>query len=254
MPRLLILTALFCLVAGPLLAQTSTGRHRQSTASEPEPAAEYGDEDSGKWFFMPGAGIMTSGDLARFRTINGGDQTWQPPGGQPFNSADFVLTLDESIALAVTVGRRVGSRFAVRLDFSAAELPMAAIARVGEEAGVFRWDELAVMMLGLSAEYRISATPSYFYLLAGGTATRVSGGLSDAYNQTQPGLRFGAGYHQHLGGDWGLRGELRDTLQSLDFADYHPPVPEGAPDPDAQVEELGPQHMVEILFVLHGSF
>ncbi len=254
MLRVLTLAILVCLLAGPLLAQTSTGRHRRTAVEEEPLPTEATETTSKRWYFMPGAGLMTSGDLARIRTTGGGDQTWQPPGGIPFASDDFVLTLDESIALAVTVGRRLGSHFSLRLDLSAAQLPMAALARVGELAGVFRWDELAVVMLGLTTEYRFMQEPSYLYVLAGGTATQVSGNLSDDYDQTRPGLRFGGGFHQHLGSDWGLRLEIRDTVQMLEFADYRPPVPEGAPYPGVQVEDLGPQHMVEILISLHGSF
>jgi hypothetical protein len=203
---------------------------------------------------MPGGGLMTSGDLARIRTINGGDQTWDPPGGPPFTSADFKLTLDESIALAVSLGRHLGSRVSLRLDFSAAQLPVSALARVGETAEVFRWDELSVLLLGLVAEYRLVRQPTYLYLLGGATLSSISGGRSDAYDQSRAAVRFGGGYHHRLGGAWGLRLEIRDTVQTFDFQDYRPPVPEGAPYPGISVENLGPQHLVEILLALNGRF
>jgi hypothetical protein len=254
MARFTLMIAVFCVAAAAADAQTSTGRHRAQPA-EPEPTeAEAPGENPSSWYVIFGAGLTTSGDLARIRTANGVDQTWDPPAGQTFASADYTLTLDEGIGLAVALGRRLGSRLALRLDFSAAELPMTALARVGESAEAYRWDELAVMIFGLSAEYRLARAPSHLFLLAGGTATVVSGNRSSDYDQTRAGLRIGGGYHLHLGGDWGLRGEIRDTIQSLDFADYEPPVPEGAPYPDVRVENLGPQHVVELVLALHGSF
>lgn len=252
MRRFFSLIGVFCLLAAQLPAQTSTGRHRRTESVEPA-APDTDPSRPSNWYVMPGAGMMTSGDLIRITTAGASGIPWDPPGGAPFTSSDFVLTLDESVDLAVTLGRRLADRFWLRFDFSAAQLPITALARVGESASVYRWDELSVLLLGLSVEYRLMEAPSFLYLLGGSGVTSVSGNSSDDYDQSLVNLRLGGGYHLNLGQGWGLRLEIRDTLQSLDLTGYQPPV-EGDRYPDMQVEELGPQHFVEIILGLNGSF
>ena len=248
-----VLIGLFCLLAVPLAAQTSSGRHRRAEIEEPAPPPVSGSETR-DWYIMPGAGMMTSGDLVKVVTAGESGVPWDPPGGVPFTSSDFVLTLDESIGLALTLGRRIADRIWLRLDISAAQLPITALARVGQTAEVFRWDELSVVLLDLAVEYRLVRHPSFLYLLGGSGLTAVSGNASDDYDQSLLNLRFGGGYHANLGRGWGLRLEIRDTLQSLDLAGYRPPVVEGGIYPNVQVEERGPQHFVEILLAMNGSF
>lgn len=251
-----VLIGLFCLLAASSVAQTSSGRHRSSDVVEEPASSPVDGNDTRNWYIMPGAGMMTSGDLIRVYTTGESGIPWDPPGGHPFISSDFVLTLDESIGLAVTLGRRLVDRLWLRFDFSVSQLPITALARVGETAEVYRWDELAVLLMNLSVEYRLVRYPSYFYLLGGSGLTSVGGNASDDYDQSLMNLRLGGGYNANLGRGWGLRLEIRDTLQSLDLAGYRPPVVVDPEEiyPDVQLEDRGPQHFVEILLSVNGSF
>ncbi|HOX26311.1 MAG TPA: hypothetical protein PLL30_06945 [Candidatus Krumholzibacteria bacterium] len=250
--RLVVLIlALAGAASGTVSAQTSTGRHRQLPAeSQPEPAAR-GD---GAWFLSAGAGLVTSGDLFRVRTAGQSGIPWDPPAGANFQSDDFAVTLDETIAMALSAGRRLAAPLWARLDLGAAQIDMTAIARVGETADVFRWDQLSIYQAALVAEYRLVDEPSFAYLLGGVAGVLARGEASGDYDQERVGLRFGGGYQQRLAQAWGLRFEVRDTMVSLDFADYRPPVVGEVAYPDVTMEERSPQHLLELLVSLQGGF
>jgi len=253
MGRSVIVLLIICAFVAPASAQTSTGRHRSSatvqaaddsTAAEPERT----------WTLLVGAGLLTSGDLFRVRTTGNSGIPWDPPAGGSFVSSDFTVTLDESIALSASLGRRLADRLWGRLDFSLGQVPMAAIARVGESAAVYRWDELTLHQFALAVEYGLSPEASHPYLLGGVSGVIARGESSDDYDQERVGVRFGAGFRQRLARDWGLRVEIRDSVVALDFADYRPPVVDEAVYPNLTIEEMGPQHLWEILLLLQGWF
>jgi hypothetical protein len=236
-------------------AQTSSGRHRAPREMAPTDADSVARRDDGPgWYLMAGAGLMTSGDLVRYRTEANTGIAWDPPAGEPFLSDDFTLTLDEGVALSLAMGRRLSRPLWLRLDLSAAELPVTALARTGQSVEPFRWDELSVVVLGLSAEYRLVNQPSFLFLNGGGGMTWTSGNRSDDLDRTQAHLRLGGGYHQDLGRGWGVRAEIRDSIQDLDGAAYRPPVEPGADYPAITVTGLGPQHLVEVLLLVNGRF
>jgi hypothetical protein len=257
MHRFVVLIAALTAVLGALgaSAQTSSGRHRAPRETAPAAADTVARDDGGPgWYLMAGAGLMTSGDLVRYQTDANTGIAWDPPAGDPFLSDDFTLTLDEGVALSLALGRRVSRPLWLRLDLSAAELPVTALARTGQSVAAFRWDELSVLVLGLSAEVRLMDRPSFLFLTGGGGVTWTSGNRSDDLDRTQAHLRLGGGYHQDLGRGWGVRAEIRDSIQDLEFADYRPPVEEGAQYPAVTATGLGPQHLVEVLLLVNGRF
>jgi len=249
---LLAVTFLLC-VPGLVLAQSSTGRTRAPVEEEPVPTTPEETREPA-WSFNLGAGLVTSGDLFRVTTSGNSGIGWAPPGGGSFVSDDFLVTLDENIGVTIGLGRRLSDRFWARLDFSTSQLNMTAEARSGQTVELYRWDQMTFNLLALTVEYHLVQQPSYPYLLAGGGATKVSGRNTGDYDQTRPSFRFGAGYSQRFLQNWSVRLEIRDTIQDLKFADYQPPVADGNLYPDMTLEELGPQHAVELLLALHGVF
>jgi len=254
MPRHLLFALVFLItVPGLVMAQSSTGRHRAPVEEEPvEESPEEVRESA--WSFNVGAGLFTSGDLFRVTTEGNSGSSWAPPAGGSFISDDYLVTLDEDIGVSIGLGRRLSDRWWLRLDFSASQLAMTAEARSGQTVSLYRWDQMSFNILALSAEYRLVTQASYPYLLIGAGATKVAGSSTSDYDQTRPSFRFGAGFNQRFLQSWSLRLEIRDTIQDLQFADYQPPVVEGNLYPDMNLEEMGPQHAVEILLALNASF
>jgi hypothetical protein len=254
MRRPLCLLLALGLLATGAVAQTSTGRHRTERPAEEPPPREDFDDTARSWSFHAGAGALAAGDLARVRTAGSAGIPWDPPGGPEFNSDSFTLTLDESILLALGVGHRLSDRVWVRAAVSLAQLDVAARARVGQSAEVYRWDQLAVLLAGLDAELRLVRSPSYFYLVGGASLVRLSGQEGDQLDDTGVALRVGAGYHQRLAPGWGLRVEVRNNLAAIDRADLAVPVAGEGVSPDLRVEDSGTDHFWEILASLQTTF
>jgi opacity protein-like surface antigen len=252
MRRSLVVTSCFlaCLAADAV-AQTSSGRHRapaEEAAVEPTATAS-----AWHWSVSTGAGMATSGDVLRIRTEGASGIPWAPPGGQQFASPDVRLTLDEGIALAVGVGKRLSSRWWARVDVSASAIDLAAEARIGEVMDDFLWDRFNLLTASVGLEYRLTDLESFPYLTGGLGVVSVSDDGDGQFDQTRPAFRFGAGYQQALVGNWALRLEARDAVSTLDLADYVPPVA-GNLTPNFEVEELNPLHVVELVAVLTGYF
>ncbi len=241
------------LLAGIACAQTSTGRHRvDRTEPEPVDVAEF-DDGGGRWFFTAGAGMMAGGDLVRVRTAGASGIPWNPPGGEPFSSEAFTLTLDESILVSLGLGGRLSDRVWLRGTLGLAQLDVAAKARIGQTAEVRRWDQLAVLVAGLDAEMRLHRSPSYFYLLGGASVVDLAGSGGDQLDGTEVALRVGAGYHLRLAAGWGVRLEARDNLVALDLGDVEVPV-DGTVMPDVTTEDAGTDHVWELLVSMQTTF
>ena len=250
--RAILFMVLVCALASTVSAQSTTGRHRRKPPVEPVPVQGYDDAEFG-FFIMVGGGLMSGGDLVRVRTADVA-RRWDPPGGPEFQSDNFLLTLDESIAVSVALGARLSDRFWLRGDFGFGQLDMTAEARVGESAEIFQWDQMSLTMAALELECRLVRNPSYPYLLGGLTAIGVRGEGSDDYDETVVAPRVGAGYHLRVDRGWGLRVEIRDALGSLDFSDFRPPVVGDVVYPNIDLEEKDPQHFVEVLLSMQLAF
>ncbi len=241
------------LTATDLWGQAVSGRRRAGPTVADESPPD-GRDDRPRWFFALGAGAMASGDLFRVQTRDLTSTNWQAPGGPSFNSRDFVVTLDENIALAVAMGRRMSERSWVRLSLSTAQVDMTALARVGQGAEIYRWDRMDLVVLGLDFEYRLISQARYPYLLGGGALIAASGAADDAIDQTRIAARVGGGYHVQLNPIWGLRAEARGHLATLTFDDYEPPVAEGYALPEIATSSNTPHQFWEILLMLHAVF
>ena len=251
--RLATMVLLLALLAAmqPALAQTSSGRHRPQRPETAETSAV--DAASGhRWSFMAGAGVMAGGDV--FRVDGDATVRFAAPGGPAFEAREFVVTLDEAIDLALALGYRLDDRAWLRLNLSTAKMDMVALARFGQSAAVYRWDQLNVIQTGLDLEYQLVRDRSYPYLVGGAGLAIVRGAQDDGYDHADLSLRFGAGYHQHLLPAWGLRAEVRNNLVGMDVGAYLPPVPEGSPYPNVTVKDFGPHHFWEILLMMQGTF
>jgi len=246
---------LSCPLAELAGAQPTTGRHRADRTDRQEEATVEGyDERNGRWALIASAGALAGGDLVRVRTGGSAGIPWDPPGGPEFRSDSFQLTLDESIAVNLGLARRLGERVWLRLGVTAAQLDVAAQARVGQTAEVFRWDQLAVLIAGLDAEYRLVRAPSYFFLATGLSVLRLAGDGDDGLDDTALALRLGAGFHQHLAPGWGLRLEVRDNLAGLDHDGYRPPVVGDTVYPDITLDDAGTDHFWELLVSMQTVF
>lgn len=238
------------LVAGagsalPAMAQTEpprpvTGRHAPPRVETP--VADPGGE-AGAWSVAIGAGLLTSGDLFRVVVPEGSSRSWSPPLGGAFSAHEILVTLDEDVAVCASVGRRLGGRWRVRGDLSWAEANATAEARVGQTVELHAWEKPQFLLAGLEVECQLLRARLYPFALAGLTVTHLSAANAPALDQTLIGLRGGIGLQLGFTPEWGLRAELRDTWQQFDLAEY-------GTDPGfagCAFEELGPQHLFELL-------
>ena len=257
MTRVLPLMLLLAMLAVDARAQMTSGRHRETPVTTPEETEDQAAApvaEPGSWFFMAAAGVAASGDVVRVTTDGDSGIPWDPPGGPEFQSEDFTLTLDEALALSFTLGRRLTSRTWLRADVGLAEMPVTALARVGQTADVYRWDELAFWQASLAVEYRFLPRATTPLVLAGLAVVDVAGAGDDGLDQTRLGWRIGAGYSLGVGAGWSVRAEVRDTIVSLQTDDYRPPVVGGDVYPNATVVDLGLQHLVEAVLGVTGEF
>ncbi len=253
MRRFICLLVAAGLLAGSAAAQTSTGRHRVDRSQEERPEVAGFDDAGRRWTFTAGAGVMAAGDLVRVRTAGASGIPWDPPGGEPFNSEAFTLTLDESILVSVGLGHRLSERVWIRATLGLAQLDVAAKARIGQTAEVRRWDQLSVMVAGIDAELRLHRSPSFFYLLGGASVVNLAGDAGDQLDGNEVALRGGAGSHLRLAPGWGLRLEARDNLAALDLSDLEVPVA-GTVMPDLTAEDAGTDHVWELLVSMQTAF
>jgi hypothetical protein len=253
MGRIALLLAVLLMLGETAVAQTSTGRHRPDRTA-PEPERPSFDEQGARWSLQVGAGLMAAGDLVRVRTAGASAIPWDPPASDPFTSESMALTLDESIVVQAGLGHRVTSRLWLRASIGLAQLDVAVRARIGQTAEVFRWDQIAVLTAGLDAEYRLVRDRSYPYVVAGVGAVRLTAEGDAGLDDTSLALRYGAGYHQHLGPRWGLRLEVRDSLAAYDLDGYRPPVVGGTVYPDATITDAGRDHFWEIAVAMQTVF
>jgi hypothetical protein len=222
-------------------AQSDTGRSR--------PASVRGDEpDVPSWWIAAGVGVATSGDLFKVE-VAGGPATWLPPAGGSFNSDRFIVTLDEDLAVAATVGYRLGSRWNLRGDVSWSRLNATAEARVGQSVLLYPYDRLSTLQLGLEAEVRLIRTPSYPYLLAGLVVVDIDAQYASELDQTVWGPRLGIGYQHAFDPVWSLRVEIRDTIVSID-TENHRTEPAAGFEPDLTYERVDRQHLFELLALI----
>lgn len=247
-----LVALLLMVAAAAATAQTSTGRHRvEPEAEEPDKATESADDT--RFFITVGAGMATGGDLFRIRTAGNSGIRYVPAAGEPFASENVLITLDEALALAAGFGGRIGSHLWYRLDASTATIDVAAEARIGEGAQAYRWDRLSFVHVAAGLEYRLVSAPSFPYVTAGVGLMSITADTDEQFDQTQPSLRAGAGYQLTFTREWSLRVEIRDSIASLDFEDYTPPVV-GSQLPDFTLEDKGPTHAFELVLQLAGSF
>lgn len=206
--------------------------------------------ETGGWSLALGGGLVSSGDLFRVVTLDGAPRNWQPPAGGAFNAREFLVTLDEDLAVAAAIGWSCHPRWRARLDLSWGQMDATAEARVAQTVELFLWDRLTVTLAALSVEARLAATRLYPYALGGVALTAVSGGTDEALDQTQVGWRGGLGLHLGLDRTWGLRVELRDTWQQIETDSYNRDLATAA----VRFSELGPQHLFELLAAARGAF
>jgi hypothetical protein len=230
-------------------AQSDTGRHRPQPPPAP-PEAVTATAPSA-WHIGLNFGLASSGDL--FRARSPGNGPWDPEGGTPFGSSDFVVTFDEGFAYGVSVLRDLGAWVSLRADAAFTQLPMTAEARVGETVRIYEYDDLSLASFTAGVEVRLTRAASHPYLSAGVGATVAGSSRTDAHDQTVFAGRFGVGFHQVLSPSLALRLEIANTRQSLDFEDYLPPTTLPV-YPSVTVENLGPQNILGMTAGLVASF
>lgn len=245
MIRVLVLCAM--LAAASASQAQSTGRHRPAAA----PADTVAMVVASPWHIVLNFGAASAGDLFRVRA--GGAVPWDPEGGAPFGSAEFVATLDEGFAYGVSILRDLSPWFALRADAAFTELPLTAEARVGETVRIFEYDDVALTSFTVGLEAKLTRSPSYPFLTAALGTTIADAAGSEAYDQTVLAGRYGAGWHQVLSQALAFRLEVCNTMLSLDFEDYRPPSPLPI-YPAATVEDLGPQSILRLQAGLVASF
>ena len=228
-------------------AQSDTGR-----SQAPQPAAADAGLQTPRWWLAVGAGVATSGDLFKV-SVAGGPAFWLPPAGGSFPADRFVVTLDEDVAVAATVGYRLSSYVALRGDLSWSRLNATAEARAGQTVSLYPYEQLSLLMLALVAEVPLIRTPSHPYLLAGGAVVLVDAVYAEELDQNVIGPRVGLGYLHAFDRRWGLRLEIRDTIVAIDTED-HRTEPAAGFEPDVTYTRIEPQHLFELLVQVHLGF
>lgn len=238
--------------APPAAAQTEpprgvTGRHAPSRVVR---APADWSVEAGPWSVTVGAGLLTSGDLFRLVVPDGTARLWSPPLGGTFSAHEVLVTLDEDLAMSASVTRRLGGRWRARCDLSWAEANATAEARVGQTVELHAWERPTFLLVGLDVECQLVQARLHPYALAGLTLSRLTAARATALDQTRVGLRAGVGLQYGFSPEWGMRAELRDTWQQFDMSDY------GADPAFAGIafEELGPQHLFELLLQVRVMF
>lgn len=232
------LLALVAVGTGPALAQREavTGRW----APPPQEAVQ---RTTGRWSVSAGGGLLTSGDLFNVTA------TSLVQGRPPYGASEFRVTLDEDLLIALSAAYRARERWSVRMELGWSRVDATAEARVGQTVVLQEYDRLTFTLVGLSAEHRLLATRLYPYLCAGAALARLSAAEAEGLTQTRLGARLGAGLQVELGPAWGARAEIRDTICQFD-SDRHAG---SAPGIDAY-EELGPQHLFEVIVAMSVIF
>lgn len=233
-------------------AQTSSGRHRRRPDTKESTESTVGKNGPRALTFSIAGGLAASGSLFRLRSDGSSGIKWAPPSGTPVPIDNVLVTLDETVALSASLGVRILPRVWFRIDGSAAQFAMTALAKDGEVGGVFPWDELTAVTAVGAIEHRLTAERSYPLLFAGGGVAVIQAN-DDAFDQVLPALRLGAGYHMALDDGWGIRAEIRDTIYRIDLENYEPAVTTPT-TPVYQLEDKGPTHFWEILLAMQGSF
>lgn len=226
-------------------AQTSTetGRHAPALV-EAGPA---------RLRVTAGAGVLTSGDLFKVEVVSRNPQPWLAPAGSQFNSEEYIVTLDEDLLLSASLFYRLGGQWWLRGDLSYAKLDATAEALVGQTVELHLYDQLAFLMAGLTVERPLVSTPSYPFLLAGFAWVDIKAEHDAAFDQSDLGWRFGAGYHQDFAVSWGLRLEIRDTILQIDTSE-HRPLNLNPLDPELKIDQYGPQHLFELVLLIQKIF
>jgi hypothetical protein len=253
-----------CLVSGILLVTDTLvagSSLNQSAASAASQASAQTSSVSGRHAPAPvptgptrfkvtfGAGVLTSGDLFKIEVVSRNPQPWLSPAGSQFNSEEFVVTLDESLLLAVSLFYRLGGQWWLRGDLSYAKLDATTEALVGQTVELHLYDRLAFLMAGLTVERPLIATTSYPFLLAGAALVDIKADHAAELNQSGLGWRLGVGYHHTFNNTWGLRLEIRDTIMQIDTS-AHEPINLNPQDPETTKAEYGPQHLFELALLI----
>ncbi len=244
-------TALFLAAAG-CLAACFPGIGHASSDSNVSTTVTI-SKSSGRLAIQAGMGLMTSGDLFKVDVTSGNPHFWLTPADSLFASEEFVVTMDEDLLLGASVSFRFAGHWWLRADVSYSKVDATAEALVGQTVQLFLYDRLAFLMGGLVIERPLISTPSYPFFLAGGTLVKVTADNARELDQTQWGLRLGAGYHHDFDGRWGLRVEVRDTITSLDTSGHRPSSPEPEEFPYNYLE-IDTQNLFEITLMVQRIF
>ncbi len=217
---------------------TDTGR---------SPGVSAGARSESRWAFCGGLGVFASGDLFQAELVPKPESlpTWYTPGGAPFKSDEFVVTLDEDLQVGATVFFRLQSRLWLRADWSWAQVDATAEAWASAVVDLHLYDRLTIMSFGLAAEYALLGGRTFPYVFGGGAVVTVTAAHAQGIDQNRFGPRLGVGFQQDLGSYWAGRVELRDTILQIETTGHeeHMVVSTGQA---FEFLQFGPQHLVEL--------
>ncbi|MBU2501019.1 porin family protein [bacterium] len=235
---LLILAALGTLPdEGAAQSRSTTGRTLEpARAEEPEKAPEALDgRPSSPWSLQLTMGSVGGGDLFHARTVDDVVVPWLTVGGGSFQSSRFSTSIDRNFGLGFAVLRSVGSRTRLRFDVESASLDLAAEALLGQGGGVFRFDSLDVMSVGLGLQVALASSDVAPYAALGVALVDYSADRSRALDQTRFGLSILLGWARELGEGYGVVVEGRATRTGFDDQDFLPETRLGF-DPEIEIE------------------
>jgi len=221
---------LLLVVPGSVLAQSrsDTGRHKPipPPVSEDENSSKAdGDAaggDSRPWHLGFSGGVQGGSDLFRVEVVDGNPVPWDRFAEGGFQSSRFTASLDRNFSFGFFLNRDLGNVWSLRADLGYSRMDVAAEALIGQTGGVFLFDRMEVLNLGLGVEARLTRAVSHPFVNTSILVSHLGPGRQDALEQTNWGARLGLGYFHSLQEIWGLRIEARLTGTGFSVGDYVP--------------------------------
>ncbi|MGD9547984.1 MAG: hypothetical protein AB7V45_10660 [Candidatus Krumholzibacteriia bacterium] len=235
---LLILASLWTL-PGEAVAQSRsrTGRTLEPAREEEREKAPESPEGrtSSSWFLQGTMGSVGGGDLFHARTVDDVVVPWLTTGGGSFQSSRFSTSIDRNFGLGFAVLRSVGSRTRLRFDVESATLDLAAEALVGQGGGVFRYDSVDILAVGLGLQFALASSDVAPYAALGVALVGYSPDRSRALDQTRFGLSFLLGWARELGEGYAVVIEGRATRTGFEDQGFLPETRLGF-NPEIEIE------------------
>ncbi len=213
LPHCIVVFAVLIFGAGMAFAQQIP----DAVSGRTKPPRPAGAETDTPWNLQVRGGMLSGGDLFKVRTEI--TRTWMSPAGSAFTSDKYTVTLDEGFLMSLGAVYELNPKLRLRCDLEWAQVDAAALARTGQTAQAYKYDEVSFVNVSFGVEAPLTSARSHPFLTAGLVVSRVSG-MDDVLDRTGVGGRIGIGFEYGMNSFWSLRVEATDTFMQIETADY----------------------------------